>query len=146
MRTAISPRLAMRTLPNTLTIPPTSSRTTGIHPAPSQALPGVPEARPTATGYASRRPYLLQRAPPARPRSQRPPPRSAKGGSSKWDVSVLAGWALGALGPDHLQGLDQVGTRLPRVYDVIYKANPGGDHGVVELLLVVFDELLAFRI
>src|SRR5215218_8807062 len=47
---------------------------------------------------------------------------------------------------DHLQGSYQVGTRLPRVYDVVYKAHPGGDHRVVELLFVVLDKLLAFRI
>src|SRR5215203_4597468 len=89
-------------------------------------------------------PSLPQRASPARPRSRRPPPQLKGVRSSKWDVSVLAGRPVGAFGTDHLEGLDQVRSRLSRVYDVVYKAHLRGDHGVVELLFVVFDEPLAF--
>src|SRR5215211_4122513 len=130
-------------------MPPTWSRTTESHPTLSQDPVRVREGRRAATDHASRRTCLvalLHRASPARPRSPRPPPQLAEVRSSKRDVSVLAGRPVGALGADHLEGLDQVGTRLPRVYDVVYKAHLGGDHWVVELLFVVPDELLAFRI
>src|SRR5215218_6668259 len=128
-------------------MPPTWSRTTESHPTLSQDPVRVREGRRAATDHASRRTCLvalLHRASPARPRSPRPPPQLAEVRSSKRDVSVLAGWSVGALGADHLEGFDQVGTCLPGVYDVIYKAHPGGDHRVVELLFVVLDEPPAF--
>src|SRR5215216_6223190 len=130
-------------------MPPTWSRTTESHPTLPQDLVRVREGRRAATDHASRRTCfvaLLHRASPARPRSPRPLPQLVEGRSSKWDVSVLAGRPVGALCADHLEGLYQVGTRLPRIYDVVYEAHLGGDHRVVELLFVVLDELLAFRI
>src|SRR5215211_7680796 len=130
-------------------MPPTWSRTTESHPTLSQDPVRVREGRPAATDHASRRTCLvalLHRASPARPRSPRPPPQLAEVRSSKRDVSVLAGRPVGALGTDHLEGLDQVRSRLARVYDIVDKAHLCRDHRVVELLFVVFDELLASRI
>src|SRR5215207_932500 len=128
-------------------MPPTWSRTTESHPTLSQDPVRVREGRRAATDHASRRTCLvalLHRASPARPRSPRPPPQLAEVRSSKRDISVLAGRPVGALGTDHLEGFDQVGTRLPRVYDVVYEAHLRGDHGVVELLFVILDEPPAF--
>src|SRR5918994_4058311 len=149
MRTQISPRLAISTFPNTRTSPPTWSGTTGSLPASSQAPPRAPEGRRAATGYASGKGGIqdpLHKVTPGRPRSPRLPPELGKVRSSKWDVSVLAWRSVGSLGPDHLQSLDEVRSRLARVYHVVYKAHLRGYHRVVELLLVVGDQLFAFRI
>src|SRR5215203_4728544 len=147
MRTEISPRLAISTLPNTRASPPTWSRATGSHPALSRALVRAREGRRVATCYASRRRYLvalLQRASPARPLWRRPPPWLERVRSSKRNVSVPAGRTIWAFGTDHLEGLDQVWPRLARVYDIVYEAHLCCDHRVVELLFVVLDEPLAF--
>src|SRR5215213_10646162 len=151
MRTEISPRLAISTLPNTRASPPTRSRTTGSHPALSRALVRAREGRRVATCYASRRRYLvalLQRASPARPLWRRPPPRLERVRSSQRNVSVPAGRPIRTFGTDHLEGLDQVWPRLARVYNIVYEAHLCCNHRVVELLFVVLDEPLAlgFRV
>src|SRR5918992_1238172 len=139
-RTAISPRLATRTFPNTLRPSlPNSSRTRG---SPRGSSPAAPRARaaPRASsgcGSGRARPW----APRCAARRGLPLSRPSHRGSgtarpSKRDVSVLARRALGALGPDHLERFDQVRPGLARVYDVVYVAHLGGDHRVVELLLV----------
>src|SRR5215211_208394 len=147
-RTAISPRLAMRTFPNILRSSlPSSNRTRGTLRASCVRAPRA-RAGPRASsgcGSESFHPPVLSRAvSPVPPRWPRPLRALGPARSSKRDVSVLAGRALGALGPDHLERFDQVRSRLARVYDVVYVAHLRGDHRVVELLLVVRDELGAF--
>ncbi len=135
---AILEAFESRTFPNTLrSSPPSSSRTTGTPRASYVQGPRARAARRASSGCGSGSPPVLPRAaPPAQLLWLRPPRASGPARSSKRDVPVLARRAFGALGPDHGECLYEVRARLARVYHVVDVAHLGGDHRVVELLLI----------
>src|SRR5215217_6866907 len=150
MRTAISPRLATRTFPNTFRSSlRSSSRTRGILPASSLAAPHARAAPRASSGCDSehaRLPALSFAALPVPPLWRRPLRALGPVRPSKRDISVLARRSVGTLGPDHLESFDEIRAGLARVYDIVYVAHLGCDHRVVELLLVASDELFAFGV
>src|SRR5918998_295648 len=148
-RTAISPRFAIRTFPNTSrTSPPSSNRTTETPRASCAAGLRARTVQPASSGcgWEAPRPPPPRAAPPVQPLWPRPPRAWGRARSSKRDVPVLARRALRTLGPDHIQGLYEVGAGLARVYHVVDVAHLGGDPRVVEPLLVSGDELLALSV
>src|SRR5687767_12789446 len=60
---------------------------------------------------------------------------------SERDVAVLLGGQRLALVREHAERADQAGTGLLRLDHVVQVAEPGGDIGVRELLVVLVDQL-----